>query len=232
MRGIREFFKGEDMKKKSLIYMSVAIVLAVAFCVLTVLLVSVDVRPAGQSEAPVGFATLNEAVFEAIGQNGIALTVSKLSGLCMIAAVAAFGVLGLVQVITRKGILRADKEFYLMLCGLAALAAAYMLFELVVINYRPVLDEGQLAASYPSSHTMLAVAVAGMGMTYVLRRVKSNALAYTFYGVLNVAAVVTVVCRLLGGVHWLTDIVGGLLVGLAITFGYMSACAFIEEREA
>lgn len=220
-----------NMKKKSLIYMIVAILLAAAFCVLTVLLVSVDVRPAGESGAPVGLATLNEAVFETVGQNEIALTVSKLSGLCMIAAVGAFGVLGLVQIIRRKGIFRADKELYFMACGLIALAAAYVLFEIFVINYRPVLDEGQLAASYPSSHTMLAVAVAGMGMAYIVRRVRSNALAYTLYGLLNVAAVVTVCCRMLSGVHWLTDIVGGLLVGLVITFGYLSACAFAKERE-
>ncbi len=212
--------------------MIVAIVLAVAFCTLTALLTCVDVRVAGQSGAEVGLATLNEAVWEAIGQNETALAVSKLSGLCLIAAVAAFGVLGLVQVIARKGILHADKELYFMACGLAVLAAAYLLFELVVINYRPVLDEGQLAASYPSSHTMLAVAVAGMGMSYVIRRVRSSVLAYVLYGVLNVLAVVTVVCRVLGGVHWLTDIVGGLLLGLAITFAYKSACAFGKGREA
>ena len=231
MRGIREFFKGEDMKKKSLIYMIVAIVLAAAFCVLTVLLVSVDVRPAGQSEAPVGFATLNEAVFEAIGQNGTALTVSKLSGLCMIAAVAAFGVLGLVQVITRKGILRADKELYLMLCGLAALAAAYMLFELVVINYRPVLDEGQLAASYPSSHTMLAVAVAGMGAAYLYRRIQCRCRCTSPGMSLIGLATVTTLLRLEAGVHWLTDIVGGVLAGLVITFAYLAVCAALQKGD-
>ncbi len=230
---MREFLKGEDMnmKKKGLIYMIVATVLAAAFCVLTVLLVSVDVRPAGESGAPVGLATLNEAVFEAVGQNETALAVSEITGLCMIAAVGAFGVLGLVQIIRCKGILRADKELYFMACGLITLAAAYVLFEIFVINYRPVLDQGELAASYPSSHSMLAVAVAGMGMAYIVRRVKSNALAYTLYGLLNVAAVVTVCCRLLGGVHWLTDIVGGVLVGLVITFGYLSACAMLPARE-
>lgn len=237
MRGIREFFKGEDMKKKSLIYMIVAIVLAAAFCVLTVLLVSVDVRPAGQSEAPVGFATLNEAVFDALGQLGdkaatVSLKLSELCGLLALAAVGAFGITGLVQVIRRKGILRADKELYVMAGGLVLLAAVYVLFELVVINCRPVLDEGELAASYPSSHTMLAVAVAGMGEAYLHRYLKPRIRHGWRGSYLLGLAVVTASLRLTAGVHWLTDIVAGVLVGLAITFIYLAVCARLAQREA
>ena len=121
---MRVFFAEDFMKKKSLIYLIVAVTLAVAFCTLTVLLVCVDVREAGESAAPVGLSTLNLAVFDLLGQSELALTVSKLGGLAILAAVGAFGVLGLVQVITRKGLLRADKELYLMACGLVALAAA------------------------------------------------------------------------------------------------------------
>ena len=237
MRGIREFFKGEDMKKKSLIYMIVAIVLAVAFCVLTVLLVSVDVRPAGQSEAPVGFATLNEAVFDALGQLGdkaatVSLKLSELCGLLALAAVGAFGITGLVQVIRRKGILRADKELYVMAGGLVLLAAVYVLFELVVINCRPVLDEGELAASYPSSHTMLATAVAGMGEAYLHRYLKPRIRHGWRGSCLLGLSVVTASLRLTAGVHWLTDIVAGVLVGLAITFIYLAVCARLAQREA
>jgi len=217
------------MKKKSLIYLIVAVTLAVAFCTLTVLLVCVDVREAGESAAPVGLSTLNLAVFDLLGQSELALTVSKLGGLAILAAVGAFGVLGLVQVITRKGLLRADKELYLMACGLVALAAAYLLFELVVINYRPVLEDGALAASYPSSHSMLAVAVAGMGTGYLVRRLKGVWRVICCVA-LNAAAVLTVGGRLLGGVHWLTDIIGGCLFGLVITFGYLAACTALKRE--
>lgn len=217
------------MNKKSLIYLIVAVALAVAFCTLTVLLVCVDVREAGESAAPVGLSTLNQAVFDLLGQSVLALTVSKLGGLAILAAVGAFGVLGLVQVITRKGIFRADKELYLMLCGLVALAAAYLLFELVVINYRPVPEDGALAASYPSSHSMLAVAVAGMGTGYIVRRLKGVWRVICCIA-LNVAAVLTVAGRLLGGVHWMTDIIGGCLFGLVITFGYLAACTVLDKK--
>ena len=157
------------MHKKFLTYSIIAGVLLILFCALTVSLTFVDVREAGESGAPVGFATLNEAVFEALGQDEISLKLSDLCGVLMIAAVGAFGVTGLVQVIRRKGILRADKELYVMAGGLALLAVAYLFFEVVVINCRPVLEDGELAASYPSSHTMLAVSVAGMGAAYLFK---------------------------------------------------------------
>ncbi len=219
------------MKKQGWIYVCIACALLLAFAALTVLLCCVDVRAAGESQAPVGFAALNEAVFDALGQSEIALTLSKVGGLLIIAAVGAFGVLGLVQVIRRKGLLRADRELYFMACGLVLLAVFYVIFEIFVINCRPVLDEGELAASYPSSHTMLAVAVSGMGMSYLHGLSKKHALIYACIGVLNVASVVTVICRLLGGVHWLTDIVGGLLLGAAVVCAYRAACTFWSKKK-
>ena len=219
------------MRKKFWIYISIACVLLLTFVALTVALVCVDVQKAGESQAPVGFATLNEAVFDTLGQNEFDRKMSELFGALMIAAVGAFGVLGLVQVIRRKGILRADRELYFMAGGLVLLAVAYVFFEVLVINYRPVLEDGELAASYPSSHTMLAVAVAGMGAIYLLRRRKPE----IWHGLLSAAliglACVTVASRLFSGVHWLTDIVGGLLLGGVIVAAYGAACALWGKKK-
>ena len=218
------------MHKKFLTYSIIAGVLLILFCALTVSLTFVDVREAGESGAPVGFATLNEAVFEALGQDEISLKLSDLCGVLMIAAVGAFGVTGLVQVIRRKGILRADKELYVMAGGLALLAVAYLFFEVVVINCRPVLEDGELAASYPSSHAMLAVSVAGMGAAYLFKYLKPKFRNGLLCGFLVGLACVTVSLRLFGGVHWLTDIVGGVLLGLVITFVYLSVCALLAQK--
>ena len=219
------------MKKGGYIYLGVCAALLLAFAVLTVCLLLVDVRAAGESGAEVGFATLNQQVWQAIGQHKAALHASEICGLCMIAAVGAFGITGLVQIIRRKGFLRADKELYVMAGGLMLLAAAYVFFEIFVVNCRPVLDEGELAASYPSSHAMLAVAVAGMGAAYLHARPKKGALIGILVGFLSGVSVCTMACRLLGGVHWLTDIVGGVLLGLVITFGYLAACAFLSKNK-
>lgn len=224
------------MHKKCLIYTTVAVALLAAFLILTLLLTCVDVRSAGESGAEVGFATLNEAVFDALGQLGdtaatLSLKLSELCGAIMLAVVGAFGVTGLVQVIRRKGILRADKELYVMAGGLVLLAAVYVLFEVVVINCRPVLDEGELAASYPSSHTMLAVAVAGMGAAYLYRRIQCRCRRTSPGMSLISLATVTTLLRLEAGVHWLTDIVGGVLAGLVITFAYLAVCAALQKGD-
>lgn len=219
------------MKRRAYIYTTVAGALLAAFLILTVLLTCVDVRAAGESGAEVGFATLNEAVFDALGQNELCFTLSELCGAIMLAVVGAFGVTGLVQVIRRKGILRADKELYVMAGGLVLLAAVYVLFEIVVINCRPVLDEGELAASYPSSHTMLAVAVAGMGAAYLYRRIQCRCRRTSPGMSLIGLATVTTLLRLEAGVHWLTDIVGGVLAGLVITFAYLAVCAALQKGD-
>jgi undecaprenyl-diphosphatase len=220
------------MKKRVLIYAGISAALLLAFAVLTILLCTFDVQVVGPQDASVGLATLNSTVWEAIGQSEIAGKLSTLGGLLMLAAVAAFGVLGLVQLITRKNLLRVDKELYVMAGGLVLLAGAYLLFELWVINFRPVLDEGALAPSYPSSHTMLAIAVAGMGMAYLQRRVKRAVVRCVLISVLNLASVATVVCRVLYGVHWPTDIVGGVLLGLTITYVYLTVCAALDKGES
>ncbi len=218
------------MKKRGYIYLGVCAALLLAFVALTVCLLLVDVRAAGESGAEVGFATINQKVWQAIGQSAAALTVSEVCGLCMIAAVGAFGVTGLVQVIRRKGILRADKELYVMAGGLVLLAAAYVCFEIFVVNCRPVLDGGELAASYPSSHAMLATAVAGMGMAYLHSRQRKGVLINVLIGLLNGVSVATVACRLLGGVHWLSDIVGGVLLGMVIVYAYRAVCSLIARE--
>jgi membrane-associated phospholipid phosphatase len=41
---------------------------------------------------------------------------------------------------------------------------------------------------------------------------------------------VTVTLRLFSGVHWLTDIVGGVLLGGVIVALYGAACAWLEKR--
>lgn len=224
------------MKRRAYIYTTVAGVLLAAFLILTVLLTCVDVRSAGESGAKVGFATLNEAVFDALGQLGdtaatLSLKLSELCGAIMLAVVGAFGVTGFVQVIRRKGIWKADKELYVMAGGLVLLAAVYVLFEIVVINCRPVLDEGELAASYPSSHTMLAVAVAGMGAAYLYRRIQCRCRRTSPGMSLIGLATVTTLLRLEAGVHWLTDIVGGVLAGLVITFAYLAVCAALQKGD-
>lgn len=190
----------------------------VAFCILVVLLLTCNVAPVGPAGTKIGLSGLNVAVHQALGTNELFYELTELFGLAALAVCGAFAVVGLVQLIRRKSLKQVDRRIYA-LAGLYVLTVLlYVLFEKVVINYRPVLMPGELApeAAFPSSHTMLILVVFGSAVeamgAYIKR--KGLRLALQLVGVLGM--VVTVVGRLLSGVHWLTDIMGSVLLSLAL----------------
>ena len=98
--------------------------------------------------------------------------------------------------------------------------ATYVLFEKVVINYRPVvLDEG-LEASFPSSHTLMALCftISAILVNKELFKDKTKIINCGLF-ILGMAVAIT---RLFSGVHWFTDIVGGFLYGCSLLLLFKS----------
>ena len=190
--------------------------LFILFAVFTLLVFTVDVKNVGISGTRLGFSDANLAVFGAIGQSEAWLTVTDVLGVIVLLPVVAAAATGLIQLIKRKSIKRVDAQ----ILALGALYAAdvffYVLFELVIINYAPILKGGEIAASYPSSHTLLAVTVMVSFAAVLSLYLKRRALKLAAYAVTGAVAAVTVIGRLLSGVHWLTDILGSLLLSAAL----------------
>ena len=136
-----------------------AVLLFVAFAVWTVLVSLVDVRGIGPNCSRVGFATLNGKIHGAVGVNMALYTVTDWLGLVPVFVMLGFAVLGLLQWIKRKNILRVDFDILLLGAFYIVVFGFYVLFEYFAINYRPVLIEGRMEASYPSSTTLLALSV-------------------------------------------------------------------------
>ena len=195
-----------------------------AFVLWTVLVSYVDVRAIGQNASSVGFATLNGYVHNLTGVNMFLYTITDWLGLVPIGVAFGFAVLGLVQWVGRKSLFKVDRSI-LALGGFYILVLAmYIFFEIVVINYRPVLIDGYLEASYPSSTTMLVMCVMPTAMMQLHARIKSD--VFRRCVLISIAAFTAfmVIGRLASGVHWLTDIIGGALVsaGLVITYASVS----------
>lgn len=203
-------------KKKTL----TAVCLLLSFILWTLLVRTVDVRAIGPDCSSVGFATINRFVQELTGVHWWLYTVTDWLGLVPFATAFGFAVLGLWQWITRKSLLRVDRSLLLLGVLYAIVIALYLLFETVVVNYRPVLVDGVLEASYPSSTTLLTVCVMPTASMQLDRRFKSGDLRRMTRITLNVFTLFMVVARLLSGVHWLTDIVGGILLGAGLVTGY------------
>ena len=105
--------------------------------------------------------------------------------------------------------------------------AMYLLFEEVVINYRPVLIDGNLEASYPSSTTMLALCVLPTAMMQLKSRIRRRTVRRAVLVTLGAFTVFMVIGRLISGVHWLTDMIGSVLLSVGLVMLY----AFAIKRQ-
>jgi len=190
----------------------------VLFIALTALVSTVDVAPIGPAGTSVGFSRVNGAVHDSLGFNPAWYRVTQWLGYISILTAVCIAAAGLIQAIRRKGLLRADRELIMLGCIYAAVAVLYILFEKVIINYRPVImpDSTEPEASFPSTHTMLSCVVMGTALMLTGRYIRSAALRRAAQAGCALVLALTVIGRLLSGVHWLTDIAGGLLISAAL----------------
>ena len=203
------------MKQKKL---WTALALLAAFALWTLAVKWVDVHPIGPLGSSVGFAALNGAFHRMTGVHWSLYTLTDLLSLIPLGFVAGFGVLGLVQWIRRKKLLRVDRSILVLGGFYLAVLAAFVLFEVFPVNFRPVLIEGVLEASYPSSTTMLVMCVMPTAAMELRSRIRNRAVTW----MIAAFTVFMVAGRLLSGVHWLTDIIGGGLLSAGLVMMYDS----------
>lgn len=191
-----------------------------AFTVWTLSVSLVDLEAIGPNGSLVGFATLNGYVHKLTGVNLTLYTVTDWLGLVPIAVALTFATLGLLQWIKRKSISKVDKNIILLGGFYLFVMAAYLLFEGIVINYRPILINGRLEPSYPSSTTMLVTCVMPTAVMQLRRRIKNKILKRAMISIILAFTVFMVIGRLICGVHWFSDIVGGLLLSIGMVTIY------------
>ena len=191
-----------------------------AFVVWTVLVLCVDVEAIGPQGTNVGFATLNGFVHRLTGANMLLYEITDWLGIVPISVCLGFAVIGAVQWIKRKSLLMVDRSILLLGIFYVAVMAAYILFEFVVINYRPVLIEGCLESSYPSSTTMLVSCIMPTAIMQLEKYIKGKVLKRTVALITVMFVILMIVARLLSGVHWVSDIIGGILISTGLVLIY------------
>lgn len=191
------------------------------FLLLIVLVKAVDVAAIGPEGTKIGLSHLNGAVHALFGFSPMWYKLTQALGLFAIGVAAAFALVGLVQLVQRRSFWKVDRS----LAGLGVLYALvamfYVLFEVVVVNYRPIImpDAEHVEASFPSSHTMLVCVVMGGAMMLALRKLTGRydgGKRAAVEGVCALVIALTVFGRLVSGVHWFTDILGGVLLSAAL----------------
>ena len=196
--------------------------LLAAFVLWTVAICFVDVREIGPQGSSVGFASINGFVHNLTGVHLGLYNITDWLGLVPIFVCIGFGILGLIQLIKRKNICKVDYDILVLGGFYIVTIAVYWLFESVVINYRPVLIGGILEASYPSSTTMLVMCVMPTAIMQLDNRIKNKLFRNIVVVTIIAFIAFMVIGRLICGVHWLTDIVGGALLSAGLVMMYHS----------
>ncbi|MCR4851607.1 MAG: phosphatase PAP2 family protein [Lachnospiraceae bacterium] len=202
-----------------------------AFALWTVLIQCVDVQAVGQNGTQIGFADFNVWFHQLTGVHMTIYTITDWLGLVPIFICLCFGVLGLVQLIKKRSLLRVDSDILLLGVYYVMVIACYLIFEMIPINYRPVLIEGRQEASYPSSTTLLVLSVMPT-LWFQTNRRASNVTTRKAAEVLVVAfSAFIVIGRLISGVHWATDIIGSTLLSAGLYMLYRLAVIYSEKAK-
>lgn len=205
--------------------------LLLLFFAFTLAVMNVDVQPIGPEGTAVGFAAINGAVQNAFPYSDLFYSLTTYLGYLALLAVGIYGLLGVLQLIKRKSLKKVDHQLICLGVFFVLTLLCYVLFEKLPINYRPVILEEGLEASYPSSHTMLALCVFGAMMVPYPQLIPEKKM-----GLVRILAlllmVISAVGRLLSGVHWLTDIVGSVFLSAALISFYICLLQIHRLRTA
>ena len=207
-------------EKKNLLIGSIFLAM---FAVWTALIQSVDVQPLGQNGTSIGFATFNCWFHHFTGVNMAIYTITDWMGLVPVVICLIFAGIGLVQLIKRRSLFRVDADIMILGVYFVIVFLAYAIFEMIPINYRPILIEGIMEASYPSSTTLLVLCVMPTLVEQIQRRMSCSTLKRIITILAIAFSVFMVIGRLISGVHWFTDIVGGVLLSAGLFKLYKAA---------
>ena len=191
-------------KKRNFLISGILLLIAITF---TILVKVVDVKQIGVNNSSIGFATLNQFIFETTGVNMIWYHITDWLGLIPVFMAIVYAFIGLIQFIKRRSIFKVDKEIILLGLYYIIVIALYVFFEKVIINYRPILMNGFLEASYPSSHTLMTICICGSSIL-INKKLFNNKITKVINYLSIIIITITVVGRLISGVHWFTDIIG------------------------
>lgn len=203
----------------------------IIFILWTVVIQVADVQRIGPRNSAVGLASLNGWFHELTGVHMLLYTITDWLGLVPLLTVAGFGIYGAFQLMKRKSLCKVDSDILVLGGFYLIVMAAYVLFEIFPVNYRPVLIEGVLEASYPSSTTLLVMCVMPTAVLQLNTAVHKQSIRRFLQIIIISFTGFMVIGRMISGVHWLTDIIGGIVLSAALCMLYSSVIKMLDSRK-
>lgn len=219
------------MKRKTVKQLLMGIIFVVVFIIWTVLVQIIDVRPVGVNGTDIGFSTVNTYFFALTGVNMKLYNITDWLGLVPLLVCVFFGVIGFAQIIKRKSLFKVDVDIIILGIYYVIVIMCYLIFETIPINYRPVLINGFMEVSYPSSTTLLVSGVMPTLVFQVNRRLKQSKVKKIINIITVLFSVFMVTGRLVSGVHWFTDIIGSMLLSAGLFLVYKSVVLLTDKEK-
>ena len=219
------------LSKKRKMLIGMCLMLLIVSVIFTLLIKFVDVRGIAPDGSNVGFASINSFFKDLFKFNNTWYEVSNVLGFIAILIAALYALLGCYQLVQVKKISKVDKRLIALGGFYVVFAILYVLFDRVAINVRPVMLDGELEASFPSTHTMLALCICGSSILiskYFVTHKEIRKFLDVICWLLMISIVVT---RMLSGVHWFTDILGGIIISLFLLMMFYTVIYFIDHTK-
>ena len=215
-----------NKKRRNILISIILILIAILF---TILVKIIDIKQVGINQTTIGFATINQLIFNYLGVNMTWYYITDYLGLIPIFITIIYFIIGIIQLIKRKSIFKVDKEIIILGIFYIVVILIYIFFEKVIINYRPILINNSPEASYPSSHTLMTICLCGSSII-VNKKVFNNKITSVMNVLTLVIIFITVIGRLISGVHWFTDIIGGIFISIALLMSFYSVIDGIQKK--
>ena len=216
-------------KEKKMLFFGLGLILA--FIAWTVMIMTVDYRAVGVNGTSVGFSSFNTWFHSITGVHMTLYVITDWLGLIPLFICFVFAGVGLFQLIKRRSLFKVDLDIIFLGVYYILVIFGYLIFEMIPLNYRPILINGFMEASYPSSTTLLVLSVMPTLVFQSERRLQNTA-AKKIISIFSISfSAFMVLGRLISGVHWFTDIVGSVLLCAGLFYTYKGIALLIERKK-
>lgn len=210
-------------------YLALAFLSVALFIVLTLSLILFDVGGIGPRESRIGLSTINLFFFRLFVVNDWLNVVSDIFAILAVLVIVFFAGYGFYQLIKRKSLKKVDADLYLLAVVYFFMVVVYLFFEFVVINYRPILVDGILEPSFPSTHSLLVFTVFGTAIFEIKEKItKESVKKYLIVTAITIMVLAFIV-RVASGYHWFTDVLASLFIALIFSFGFAALKVIIKN---
>jgi undecaprenyl-diphosphatase len=214
------------MKKRNII---LSIMMTIFSGIYICLVKTIDVKSIGPNNTSVGFAKINNYFMNLIGSNMTIYKLTEVVGLIVLLIVGIYGIIGLIELIKRKSLFKVDREIISLGILYILMLVTYVIFEKVHINYRPVLIDGKLEASFPSSHTILSICICISSLIVSKKYISKKYINITTFITVLLLTLVFL-GRILSGVHWISDILGGVIISFTLLVYFYTILKWKKEK--